>query len=162
MKRCIATNVAALGLLLLAGVVTAKEIPTVKPERVGMSASRLDRVAQVNQRYVEQGKIIGTLTAVVRDGKLVHQSSAGSKAADNPAPIEMDDLFRIYSMSKPITAVAAMQLYEQGKFHLTDPVSKFVPEFKNMTVFKDGEVVAAEKEMTMQQLLSHTAGLSYG
>ncbi len=155
-------SLAIVGLLVLAGTAMAKEIPTVRAEQVGMSTERLQRVAQMNQRYIDEGKFIGIATAVVRDGKLVHQSVQGNKGINDPRPLAVDDLFRIYSMTKPITAVAMMQLYEQGKFLLTDPVSKFIPEFKNMTVLKDGEVVAAEGEMTMQQLLTHTTGLTYG
>ena len=127
-----------------------------------MSSERLARVAAMNDRYTAPGKIAGTLTAVVRNGKIVHQSASGMKHAGSDQPIEMDDLFRIYSMSKPITATAAMQLYEQGKFQLTDPVAKFVPELKDLKVMKDGRLVPAQQEMTMQQLLTHTAGLSYG
>jgi len=140
----------------------AKEIPTASPEREGMSSERLQHVAAMNDRYTGPGKIAGTLTAIVRNGKIVHQSASGKKGADDERGIEMDDLFRIYSMSKPITATAAMQLYEQGKFHLTDPVSKFIPELKNLTVRKNGRVVPVQNQMTMQQLLSHTTGLSYG
>lgn len=142
--------------------VSAQELPTAKPEREGMSSDRLQRVAAMNDRYTQNGKIAGTLTAVLRNGKVVHASASGNKSATDDRPIEMDDLFRIYSMSKPITAVAAMQLYEQGKFQLTDPVSKFIPELKDLTVMKNGKVVPAQKQMTMQQLLNHTAGLSYG
>ena len=155
-------SLATVGLLVLAGTTLAKEIPTVRAEQVGMSTERLERVAQMNQRYIDEGKFIGIATAVVRDGNLVHQSVQGNKGINDPRPLAVDDLFRIYSMTKPITAVAMMQLYEQGKFLLTDPVSKFIPEFKNMTVLKDGEVVPAEGEMTMQQLLTHTTGLTYG
>ena len=151
-----------LALATLASAAPAKEIPTARAERVGMSTERLERIAQMNQRYVDEGKMVGILTAVVRDGKLVHQSATGAKGLNDPRPLAMDDLFRIYSMTKPITAVAIMQLYEQGKFHLTDPVAKFIPEFKNMTVIKDGEIVPVEHEMTMHHLLTHTAGFSYG
>jgi len=126
-----------------------------------MSSERLARIAQMNERYTDSGKIAGTLTAVVRNGKIVHQSASGLKTV-NGAPLAMDDLFRIYSMTKPITATAAMQLYERGLFQLTDPVSKFIPEFANLTVLKNGQVVPVQKQMTMQQLLSHTTGLSYG
>ncbi|MFT7653325.1 MAG: CubicO group peptidase (beta-lactamase class C family) [Limisphaerales bacterium] len=146
----------------LALSVSAQELPTAKPEREGMSAERLQRVALMNDRYTDTGKIAGTLTAVVRNGKIVHASASGQKSATDDRPIEMDDLFRIYSMSKPITAVAAMQLYEQGKFQLTDPVSKFIPELKDLKVMKNGKLVPAQNQMTMQQLLNHTAGLSYG
>ena len=138
------------------------ELPTSKPEREGMSSDRLERVQAMQDRYTSEGKIAGTLTAVVRNGKIVHASASGQKSATDDRPIEMDDLFRIYSMTKPITATAAMQLYEQGKFQLTDPVSKFIPELKDLKVMKDGKLVPAQNEMTMQQLLSHTAGLSYG
>ena len=161
-KKKMLRLLAIVGLLVLAGPVTAKEIPTAKAEQVGMSTERLQRVAQMNQHYIDAGKVIGIATAVVRDGKLVHQSVLGNKGINDPRQLAVDDLFRIYSMTKPITAVAVMQLYEQGKFLLTDPVSKFIPEFKNMTVLTDGEVVAAEGEMTMQQLLTHTTGLTYG
>lgn len=140
----------------------AKEIPVVKAEREGMSSERLKRVAEMNDRYTSTGKIAGIVTAVLRNGKIVHQSASGVKSVEDDRPIEMDDLFRIYSMTKPIAATAAMQLYEQGMFQLTDPVSKFIPELKNLQVMKGGRIVPAQNQMTMQQLLNHTAGLSYG
>ncbi len=155
-------GVSLLATCCLVSTVVAKEIPGSKAERVGMSTERLERIAEMNARYTDSGRIPGVLTAVVRDGRVVHRSASGIKGAGDDRPLEMDDLFRIYSMSKPITATAAMQLYEQGKFQLKDKVSKYVPEFKELTVMKNGEVVPAEGEMTMQQLLSHTAGLSYG
>lgn len=148
--------------LLCATSVLAKEIPNTKAERVGMSSERLKLIETMNQRYVDDGKIVGLLTAVARDGRIVHTSAVGNKGLEDSRPLEMDDLFRIYSMTKPITAVAIMKLYEQGKFHLTDPVSKFVPEFKNLTILVDGEAVPVTTPMTMQHLLTHTAGLSYG
>ena len=123
------------------------ELPTSKPEREGMSSDRLERVQAMQDRYTSEGKIAGTLTAVVRNGKVVHASASGQKSATDERPIEMDDLFRIYSMTKPITATAAMQLYEQGKFQLTDPVSKFIPELKDLKVMKDGKLVPAQNEM---------------
>ena len=144
------------------GEVTGNEIAVVEAERVGMSAQRLERVGQLNQRYVDAGKIAGALTAVVRDGKLVYQCAAGTRSTVDTSPLSADSLFRIYSLSKPVTAVAAMQLYEQGKFQLSDSVARYVPELKQPTVMKDGEVVPAEQRMTMQHLLTHTAGLSYG
>ena len=151
----------ALLMLTVSIPVIAAEIPSSKPEHEGMSSKRLQRINAMNDRYTETGKIPGTLTAVVRNGKIVHKSASGLKTTGGD-PIEMDDLFRIYSMSKPITATAAMQLYEQGMFQLTDPVSRFLPELKNLKVMKNGKVVPAQKHMTMQQLLTHTTGLSYG
>ena len=149
-------------LLASAASVLAKEIPVVKAEREGMSSERLKRVAEMNDRYTNTGKIAGIVTAVLRNGKIVHQSASGVKSVEDDRPIAMDDLFRIYSMTKPIAATAAMQLYEQGMFQLTDPVSKFIPELKNLQVMKGGRIVPVQNQMTMQQLLNHTAGLSYG
>ena len=149
--------------LFVSGSVLAKDIGTAKPERQGMSSERLSRITGMTQRYVDEGKLAGIVTMVARNGKIVHFEAVGNKGVDDPRPLQKDDLFRIYSMTKPITAVAAMQLYEQGKFHLSDPVSKFVPELKDLTVLnEDGERVAVEREMTMQHLLTHTAGFSYG
>ena len=144
------------------GKVARREIPAVEPEQVGMSSLRLERLARLNRRYVDEGLIPGALTAVLRDGKLVHQSVAGTRSVADPAPLPMDAIFRIYSMTKPITVVAAMQLYEQGQFLLTDSVARHIPEFKRMNVLKDGEIVPAKSRMTMQHLLTHTAGFSYG
>ena len=141
----------------------AKPLPVAKAERVGMSSERLDRITAMTQKYVDEGKLAGVITMVARDGKLVHFEAVGNKGADDPRPLEKDDLFRIYSMTKPITATAAMQLYEQGKFHMNDPVHKFIPEFKDLKVLNEnGEQVPVKNHMTMQQLLSHTTGLSYG
>ena len=149
-------------LAALASGASARDLPSAKPERVGMSSERLERVGDVARKYVDSGFIPGIITAVVRDGKIVYLEAFGNKGVDDPRPLELDDLFRIYSMSKPVTAVAAMQLYEQGKFQLSDPVSKFVPELAELEVYIDGELKPATKQMTMQQLLTHTAGLSYG
>ena len=154
---------ALIGALGLMNASVAKPLPETKAERVGMSSDRLERITQMTQQYVDEGKLAGVITMVARDGKLVHFEAVGNKGADDPRPLEKDDLFRIYSMTKPITATAAMQLYEQGKFHMNDPVHKFIPEFKDLTVLnEDGEQVPVKTHMTMQQLLSHTTGLSYG
>ena len=141
----------------------SKLLPATKPELVGMSSERLGRITQMNQKYVSEGKLAGAITMVARGGKLVHCEAVGNKGVADPRPLEKDDLFRIYSMTKPITATAAMQLYEQGKFHMDDPIHRFIPEFMDLTVLHDnGEQVPLKNHMTMQQLLSHTTGLSYG
>ena len=143
--------------------VSAKPLPTVKAEREGVSSAALERITEMSQRYVDEGKFAGVITMVARRGKIVHFEAVGNKGAADDRPLQKDDLFRIYSMTKPITAAAVMQLYEQGKFHLSDPVSKFVPELKGLKVLNaDGEQVPVEREMTMRQLLTHTAGFSYG
>ncbi len=154
---------AAISLLVMSSGLLAKSLSQTKAERVGMSSERLDRITAMTQKYVDEGKLAGVITMVARDGKLVHFEAVGNKGVDDSRPLEKDDLFRIYSMTKPITATAAMQLYEQGKFHMSDPVHKFIPEFKNLTVLnEEGEQVPVKNHMTMQQLLSHTTGLSYG
>ena len=141
----------------------SKLLPATKPELVGMSSERLGRITQMNQKYVSERKLAGVITMVARGGKLVHFEAVGNKGVADSRPLEKDDLFRIYSMTKPITATAAMQLYEQGKFHMDDPIHRFIPEFMDLTVLHDnGEQVPVKNHMTMQQLLSHTTGLSYG
>ncbi|XOV81979.1 MAG: serine hydrolase domain-containing protein [bacterium] len=149
--------------LSLSVVAIAKPLPAAKPEREGFSSERLQRITEITQAYVDEGKLAGVITMVAREGRIVHFEAVGQRGVDDPTPLRQDDLFRIYSMTKPITAAAAMQLYEQGKFALSDPVSKFVPELKDLKVLTaDGELVPAEREMNMRQLLTHTTGLSYG
>ncbi len=141
----------------------ARDLPTARPASVGMSAERLQRVTDMATRYVEQNKLAGVVTMVARRGKLVHFEAVGQRGVKDKRPLRKDDLFRIYSMTKPITAVAALQLYEQGKFQLDDPIAKFVPELSELEVLTaDGERVPAESPITMHQLLTHTAGFSYG
>lgn len=149
--------------LLFCAVALARPLPAVKPEREGFSADRLARITEITQSYVDEGKLAGVITMVARRGRIVHFEAVGNKGVDDTRPLAKDDLFRIYSMTKPITAVAAMQLYEQGGFHLSDPVSKYVPELKGLQVLNgSGELEPVEREMTMQQLLTHTTGFSYG
>jgi len=152
----------AIALVVGSTTVLAKAPPSVAAEKVGMSSERLDRITQMSQRYVDEGKFAGVVTMVARKGKLVHFEAVGNKGADDKRALKKDDLFRIYSMSKPITAAAVMQLYEKGKFQLNDPVHKFVPELKDLKILVDGELVPVKKPMTMHQLLTHTAGFSYG
>lgn len=140
----------------------ANELPETKAERVGMSTERLSVVSEISERHVASGGVPGLVTYVARNGKVVHFEATGRRGVDDDRPIEKDNLFRLFSMTKPVIAVAAMQLYEQGKFQLVDPVSKFVPELLNLKVLKDGRLVPAKREMTMRHLLSHTSGLSHG
>lgn len=134
-----------------------------KPESVGMAAERLARINPVMQSYVDQGELAGIVTMVARNGKVVHFEKFGDLNMDTGEDIQRDSIFRIYSMSKPITTVAAMMLYEEGKFQLTDPVEKYLPEFKNVMVLNgDGKLEKQERPLTIQMLMSHTAGLTYG
>ena len=153
----------AIGIFCLASTASlAAELPTATPEDVGVSSERLKRITEIGQSMVDEGQVAGIITQIARHGKIIHTDVIGARGLEDSRPLEEDALFRIYSMTKPITAVAAMMLYEEGKFHLRDPVSKFVPELKDLKVLKDGRYVPAENEMTMHHLLTHTAGLSYG
>ncbi|MGJ8688082.1 MAG: serine hydrolase domain-containing protein [Gammaproteobacteria bacterium] len=148
---------------LISGLVSADNLSYSSPESVGMSSEALERIAPLLQQYVDSGELVGVVSMLARHGEIVHFDNYGTLDKDTGAPIEKDSLFRIYSMSKPITTVAAMMLYEEGKFQLSDPVSKFLPEFANLKVMGEGgSRVAPERPMTMQMLMSHTAGLTYG
>jgi CubicO group peptidase (beta-lactamase class C family) len=134
-----------------------------------MSAERLARIRIAMQRYVDRGEVPGVVTLVARRGRVVHFDAVGYRDAESRAPMTTDAIFRIASMTKPITSVSLMMLYEQGYFLLSDPVSKFLPEFADMKVAVPapaGEGVAspyklvpAARPITIRHLLTHTAGL---
>lgn len=138
------------------------------PESVGMDSARLDRITQAMQGYVDEGLLAGVVTMAARDNKIVHFESVGYRDLEAQAPMSNDALFRIYSMSKPITGVALMILYEEGKFRLADPVEKYLPELKDLQVYagtdEDGNIITEPQnhKMTIRELMSHTGGLSYG
>ncbi len=138
-------------------------LPRAVPEKVGMSTSRLERITPVMQRYVDNGKIPCALTMIARGGRLVHFEKFGRQDIAAAKLITYDTIFRLYSMTKPITSIAVMMLYEEGHFQLTTPISEFVPAFKDMKVYtEDGRaIVDAEREVTIKHLLTHTAGLIY-
>ncbi len=138
-----------------------------KPEAVGLSSERLLRINRVMQGYVDDGKVAGIVTAVARRGKVAHFECFGMGDIEAGRPMETHSIFRIFSMSKPITSTAVMMLYEEGRFQLGDPVSKYIPELKDMKVFVKKteagvETVAAERQITIRDLLLHTSGLGYG
>ncbi len=133
------------------------------PEQFGFSSQRLTRITKVMQRYIDDGKSAGIITLVARQGTVVHLQKCGYQNLAEQIPIAMDTLFRIYSMTKPITSVALMMLYEQGLVRLEDPVHKFIPQFKSLKVLQaGGKLVAPTTDLTIWHLLTHTAGLSYG
>ncbi|MCH7815532.1 MAG: beta-lactamase family protein, partial [Proteobacteria bacterium] len=138
------------------------------PESAGMDTPRLDRITEAMQGFVDDGLLAGVVTMVARDNKLVHAESVGFRDLEAGAPMTNDAIFRIYSMSKPITGVALMTLYEEGKFKLSDPVEKYIPEFTDLQVAAgedaDGNMIteAANHKMTIRELMSHTGGLTYG
>ena len=145
-------------------VAATQGLPTAIPEDVGVSTKRLKRIRSFLQGYYNSGEVSGFLTVVARRGKIVHFETIGMRDVENNKPVEPDTIFRIYSMSKPITSVAVMMLYEEGHFQLTTPVSQFIPEFENMKVYnKDQtEILDAKRKITIKHLLMHTAGLTYG
>jgi CubicO group peptidase (beta-lactamase class C family) len=139
----------------------------VDPTDVGFDPTRLARIDAHFARYVNEGKLPGWLLAVTRGGKVAHVARYGRRDVENDLPIEDDTVFRIYSMTKPITSVAAMMLYEEGLFELKDPVSRFIPSFADVRVFTGGTAeapgtVPAAEPVRMWHLLTHTAGLTYG
>ena len=135
--------------------------------RVGFDAGRLRRIDRHFARYVDDGRLPGWLVLVARHGQVVHLATYGRRDLEADLPVEVDTRFRIYSMTKPVTAVAAMQLYEEGTFALKDAVSAFIPAFADVRVWRDGPAsdpvtVPAARPVRLWHLLTHTAGLTYG
>ncbi|MYA72528.1 beta-lactamase family protein [Candidatus Poribacteria bacterium] len=151
-------------LFCVAAFAFGQGLPMTVPEEVGVSAKRLKRIRSLLQGYYNSGQVSGFLTVVARRGKIVHFETIGMRDVENSKPIESDTIFHIYSMSKPITSVAVMMLYEEGHFQLGTPVSRFIPEFENMKVYNEDqtEILDAKKKITIKHLLMHTAGLTYG
>lgn len=154
------------GVLLLNVCARAQELTPAKPEAVGLSTERLDRIATVVQHDIDDKRIAGAVTLVVRRGHVAWFKSQGMLDREANKPMSPDAMFRICSMTKPITSVAVMMLYEEGKFLLDDPISKYLPEFKNPKVLvkpASGEpyTIPATKEITIRDLLRHTSGLTY-
>jgi CubicO group peptidase (beta-lactamase class C family) len=154
-----------------AASVFAQELPTAKPADVGLSAERLERITQWLRDDSQKGTIPGAVVMIVRNGKVAYFESIGALDPQTKAPMRKDAIFRIYSMSKPITTVAVMMLYEQGKITLDEPIAKYIPAFKDMKVGvetkgEDGkpklELTDAKKPITIQDLLRHTSGITYG
>ena len=144
----------------------AQELPTAKPETVGLSSERLERIGTEVQRSIDDHRIAGAVTLVMRHGHIAWLKAQGMADREAGKPMRTDSMFRICSMTKPITSVAVMMLYEEGDFLLEDPVSKYLPEFKNPKVFvkpASGEPysIPATREITIRDLLRHTSGLTY-
>ena len=154
------------GILLLDLCAVAQDLPAAKPESVGLSSERLERIANVVQHDIDEKRIAGAVTLVVRRGHVAWFKAQGMMDREANKAMPTDAMFRICSMSKPITSVAVMMLYEEGKFLLDDPVSKYLPEFKTPKVLvkpASGEpyTIPATKEITIRDLLRHTSGLTY-
>jgi CubicO group peptidase (beta-lactamase class C family) len=161
-----------LSLTLSAQTRSAKNSPPLvdaSPESVGMSSERLARIDVMCEKAVSEGDIPGVVALVARHGKIIYWKAFGMADNRSGRSLKKNDIFRIASMSKPITSTAAMMLWEEGKFTLDDPVSKYIPEFKNPQVLKQFSfsdtsytTVAANCEITIRHLLTHTSGLGYG
>jgi CubicO group peptidase (beta-lactamase class C family) len=139
------------------------------PETVGISSERLSRLDGVLQNAVTQGTVPGVAAIVVRNGKIVYHKAFGMADNESNRALKRDDIFRIASMTKAITSTAVMMLWEEGKFQLDDPISKYIPEFKNQTVLKNFKFLDStyttepvKSEITIRHLLTHTSGLGYG
>jgi CubicO group peptidase (beta-lactamase class C family) len=148
----------------------ADKLPIARPEMVGLSSARLERLTEVMQKYVDEGKLGGAVTLVARGGKVAYLQAFGKLDPTTGAAMPTDAIFRIASQSKAVTSVAVMILFEEGKLLLGDPVSKYIPEFKTTTVAipeasKKGpgyKIVPAKRPITIRDLLTHSAGISYG
>ena len=163
-------------LTVIALPLAAASIQATKPEEVGLSSERLQRIHQTIQRHIDAHDITGAVTLVARKGRIAHFEAHGVMDQESKKPMAKDGLFWIASMSKPITGVAILMLLEEGKVRLNDPVSKFIPEFKGMkvAVMQDRPAgstssappafytVPATREITIQDLLTHVSGLASG
>ncbi len=160
-----------LSALLLALLVTPAQQAngqqsTAKPESVGLSSARLQRIATTVQASVDKGEIAGAVTLVARHGQVVWLKATGNQDKENAKPMRTDSIFRICSMTKPITTLAVMMLYEEGRFQLDDPIAKYIPEFTNPKVLvkpKEGKpyTIPANQPITIRHLLTHTSGITY-
>src|SRR5881296_3861624 len=146
-------------------------IVTAAPEDVGLSSERLERIGGTIQKSVDDGRIAGATSLVARHGRIAYFKAFGMADRETKKPMRTDNIFRICSMTKPITSVAVMMLYEEGRFMLNEPVSDFIPEFKDTKVLDPpypqdktsppGALVNAKRPITIRHLLTHTAGLTY-
>jgi CubicO group peptidase (beta-lactamase class C family) len=168
-----AVTVLALGAAVAAPAFAADKsvavgVPAAKPEKMGFSSERLERLDAGMRAYVDSGRVPGIATVLVRHGKVVHSDIYGKADLATGAPLTQDTIWRMYSQTKPVTGVAMMILYEEGKWRLDEPVTKYVPEFAGLKVFKgmdaDGKPILEpiKRSATMRELLTHTAGFAYG
>ena len=158
--------VVLLALALSASRLVAQRMPLASPESVGLSSERLQRIEASVGKSIADKQIAGAVTMVVRHGKVAWLKPQGMLDREADIPMPADALFRICSMTKPITSMAVMMLYEEGRFQLEDPISKYLPEFKNPKVLVKPAsgtpyTIPATREITIRDLLRHTSGLTY-
>jgi CubicO group peptidase (beta-lactamase class C family) len=153
-------------LALLAAASARAQLPTVAPEAVGFDPARLEVLHATTKRFVTEGKHAGIITLLARDGKIVDFQAYGYRDLEKRLPMERDTICRVYSMSKIITCVATLMLFEEGRFDLDDPVGNYLPELKDMKVWTGGtqadpRLEPLKRPMTIKHLLTHTSGLTY-
>jgi CubicO group peptidase (beta-lactamase class C family) len=163
---------AALLCFMTAVTVEAQSLPSVRPEQVGLSSERLQRIMDMLKADVDKRVIPGAVLLVARHGKIAYFETVGVRDPATKVPMTKDSIFRIYSMSKPITSVSAMMLWEDGRFNLSEPVSKYIPQMGGLKVGVEKpdpsggkptlELVPTKRDMTIQDLFRHTSGLTYG
>lgn len=148
---------------MLTGVFTnaQSDFEISSPESQGFSSEKLTLLNQAMHSYVDDNELSAIQTAIVKNGKLIHFDSYGSSDISENDPLEEDDIFRIASMTKPIVSIGLMMLYEEGKFSLNDPVYKYIPEFKNLTIKKRKKVKPVKNHVKIIDLLRHSAGLNF-
>ena len=186
MNRNLMSGLSGLALLVLVSILSAKEIPTSKPERQGFSSDRLDNITEFMNRKVADGTMVGGMGLIARGGKVIYEQTYGMADREAERVMEEDAIYRIYSMTKPITGVALMILYEEGKFRLNDPIAMYMPEFANLEVAMStagtniisdgttsrtvgkgddsliGQTRKPTRRPTVRDLMTHTAGMTYG
>jgi len=159
---------AAFALTALTVLPAAAQLPTARPESVGFDSARLKKLDDYMAKAVADGRVAGMTTMLARHGKIVHSKIYGQADLAKQAPMTADTIFRIYSMTKPIMGVAMMILFEDGRWQMDDPVTKFIPEFQNLRVMTGtdarGEMITepVKRPPTMREIMSHTAGFGYG
>lgn len=163
--RKITRLVAGAAIALAAPMLSAQDFPRATPEQVGMSSAALESVTQRLQAHIDEGHIAGVVAAVLRDGQLVYFEALGQRDLESGSAMPEDALFRIYSMTRPVTSLAAMILYEEGRIALDDPISKYLPEFAEQRVFLDpsapdmNQTRPRQGDITVADLMRHTSGL---
>jgi CubicO group peptidase (beta-lactamase class C family) len=166
--RARASLLLALLITALSSGVISKDLPSARPEDVGLSSERLARMDKALHAFVDAGRTPGVVTLVARHGKVVHVDAYGKADVVSGRPTRADDIFRMFSMTKPITSTALLMLYEEGRFQLTDPLSRFLPAFADIRVYAGStpqggmRLDALKRPITIHDVFRHTAGFSYG
>jgi CubicO group peptidase (beta-lactamase class C family) len=162
------TVILSIVFLFASGTLFSQTLQSVSPETEGLSSERLKQIDNNITQWIKEDQLNGATAIILRNGKIVYHKAFGFANKQQNIPMKVDNIFRIASMTKPIISAAAMMLYEEGKFLLTDPISKFIPEFKNPVVldkYNAGDTtfttVPAKREITIRDILSHTSGIGY-